>query len=116
MTAPTQTPVTVTQEDEDLAVKLWRVHPDEIVAQGMTRPQWYAREIARHRIQAEAASQQREARLREALGRIGAALDEYFRNTALSYATDDCIDAIVSAMLHPDTRAALAHRSHEGGE
>ena len=41
--------VTVTQADEDLALRIWRVHPSEILAEGMTRPEWYAREIARYR-------------------------------------------------------------------
>ena len=66
MTHPTEPRVEVTQADEELGLKLWRVHPDEILAQGTTRPQWYAQEIARHRTAAEAVSREEVERLRNA--------------------------------------------------
>lgn len=45
-------PVAVTPEDAALAQRFWRVHPSEIQDMGITREEFYAREIARHRIAA----------------------------------------------------------------
>jgi hypothetical protein len=57
----------VTREDMSLAASFWRVHPKEIQDAGMTRSEWYAKLIARHRIASTTALQ---AELAEARARI----------------------------------------------
>ncbi len=69
--------------------------------------QQLAQAFARFEAQVTAAKDAEIERLREALRKIDTALDEYFENSALSAAEDDCIAAIVSAMMHPNARATL---------
>jgi phage terminase Nu1 subunit (DNA packaging protein) len=57
--AAEQPELVVTEADQALAKRFWRIHPNELQEMGLYREQFYAREIAKHRLSSEQAAAQR---------------------------------------------------------